>query len=165
MKKTFLALLIVSCFFACTTSKNKINQINGGLTIAFGSCNNQKIENLLWKEIIKHNPSVWIWGGDIVYSDTENMDTLQHDFQDVLHNRDYKKLKQNTKIVGTWDDHDYGMNDGGATFRAKKANQQAFLDFMGVSKTDERRKQEGVYHADIIKTPQGSVKIILLSCG
>ena len=162
MKKSLFLLLLLTCFWTCTPSKKQANQTNEGLTVAFGSCNNQRIENYLWKEIIKHHPSVWIWGGDIVYSDTENLDTLQHDFKEVLRNPDYKKLKKNTKIIGTWDDHDYGLNDGGVHFPAKKANQQAFLDFMGVSKTDARRQQEGVYDAEIIKNQQGSVKIISL---
>jgi alkaline phosphatase D len=120
------------------------------------------LENVLWKEIIKHKPAVWIWGGDNTYSDTENMDTLKRDYQIVLNHPDYKKLRKKTKILGTWDDHDYGLNDGGAQFRAKKESQQAFLDFIGVPKIDKRRQQEGVYHSDMIKTPQGSIKIIVL---
>lgn len=131
-------------------------------TIAFGSCNNQKLENVLWKEIIKHQPVAWIWGGDNTYSDTDNMTTLWNDYQVVLANKDYQALQKTAKILATWDDHDYGMNDGGETFPAKKASQQVFLDFLGVAKTDKRRHQEGVYYAETLQAPQGKVKIIVL---
>jgi hypothetical protein len=33
----------------------------------------KKIKNELWPEIKKQSTSVWIWGGDTVYSDTEDM--------------------------------------------------------------------------------------------
>jgi alkaline phosphatase D len=163
MKKSLCTIPIILLINACTTSKTtSISTNNAPITIAFGSCNDQKKENFLWKEIVKHQPDVWIWGGDNTYSDTDNMDTLRRDYQVVLQNEAYKTLQKNTKIVGTWDDHDYGLNDGGSEFHAKKQSQAAFLDFMGVSKTDKRRQQEGVYSAETIKTKQGSVRLILL---
>lgn len=64
--------------------------------------------------------------------------------------------------MGTWDDHDYGLNDGGIEFHAKQGSQQLFLDFIGVPQEDVRRKQEGVYHAETLQFKKGSVKIIVL---
>ena len=162
MLKNVFFFLIVSLSMSCAASKSAANVDKIDLTIAFGSCNNHKKENLLWKEIAKHQPKVWIWGGDNVYSDTKNMDTLKRDYQVVLDNKDYQAVQKIAKIVGTWDDHDYGVNDGGVEFSAKRESQQAFLDFMGVSKTDKRRQQEGIYHAEMVKTKQGKVKIISL---
>jgi alkaline phosphatase D len=163
MKKNKFTCLIALLFAACTTSKITTNPSeNTPLTIAFGSCNDHKRENFLWKEIVKHRPNVWIWGGDNVYSDTDNMDTLKRDYQVVLDNKDYQDLQKNTKIIGTWDDHDYGLNDGGTEFKAKRESEQAFLDFMAVPKTDTRRKQEGVYSAETIKTKNGSIRLIIL---
>ncbi len=162
--KNVYALLFFLSFLACKTPKNSnfAEPQVSPLTIAFGSCNDQKKENLLWKEIVKHQPKVWIWGGDNTYSDTDNMDTLKRHYQIVLDNSDYQNLQKNTQILGTWDDHDYGLNDGGSEWAAKKECQQAHLDFMGISKTDKRRNQEGVYNATIVKTKQGTVKIINL---
>jgi alkaline phosphatase D len=163
MKKNKFTLLIALLFAACHTPKIHSNEAEQApLTIAFGSCNDHKKENFLWKEIVKHQPNLWIWGGDNTYSDTDNMDTLRRDYQIVLDNKDYQKLRKNTKILGTWDDHDYGLNDGGSEFAAKKESQQAFLDFMAVAKNDKRRQKEGVYYAETIKTKKGNVRIILL---
>ena len=41
--------------------------------LSFGSCNNQNIQNNLWAPILRHQPDLFIWGGDIIYSDTEDM--------------------------------------------------------------------------------------------
>ncbi|RNC48840.1 alkaline phosphatase [Trypanosoma cruzi] len=48
-------------------------------------------------------------------------------------------------VMGVWDDHDMGKNDGGAEYADKDATQQFFLDFLGVAKNSPRRKQKGVY--------------------
>lgn len=162
MKKFLFLFSILFSTLSCNSFKGVSNPQQERFTIAFGSCNDQKKENFLWKEINKHQPQVWIWGGDNTYSDTDNMDTLRRDYQIVLQNPDYQQLKKTAQIFATWDDHDYGMNDGGVTFHAKKESQIAFLDFIDVSKNDKRRQQEGVYYAETIKKPKGTVKIIIL---
>jgi alkaline phosphatase D len=40
-------------------------------------------------------------------------------FDQTKNNKAYKELMQRTKIVGVWDDHDYGKNDAGITFIGK----------------------------------------------
>jgi alkaline phosphatase D len=152
----FLFLLIFSDSFA------QEKQTTYDFTIAFGSCNDQLRENHLWKEVVKNNPDLWIWGGDNVYSDTENMKKMQRDYEKQLNDTGYQLLTNSTEIIGIWDDHDYGLNDGGKEFKKRAESQQLFLDFMGVAKDDARRKREGVYHSKVYTTPQGSIKVILL---
>lgn len=131
-------------------------------SIAFGSCNDQERENLLWKEVIKNNPDLWIWGGDNVYSDTEDMQKMRQDYQVQKNNKGYQLLTNTTEIIGTWDDHDYGKNDAGKEYRKRVEAQGLFLDFMGVAKDDPRRTRKGVYHSKVYATEQGSIKVILL---
>jgi alkaline phosphatase D len=130
--------------------------------IAFGSCNRQDKPNVLWKPILSHKPEVWIWGGDNIYSDTYDMKKLESDYNTQLADKDYQKLIARTKILGTWDDHDYGLNDGGLEFEMKKESQQKFLDFFGVSKTDPRRSREGVYYSEVLHHKKGDIKVIVL---
>ena len=85
----------------------------------------------------------------------------QH-YKQQLEQEGYDEIVKNMKVLGTWDDHDYGLNDGGAEYVAKAESQQLFLDFMGVSKTDSRREREGVYHSEIIETDKGNVNVIIL---
>ena len=155
--------------FACKSSKSDVNKdientpkVASDFTIAFGSCNKQNVENVLWDDIMQQKPNLWIWGGDNIYADTDNMETLRTEYNIQLNNEDYKRLIATTKILGTWDDHDYGLNDGGEEFEMKKESQQIFLDFMGVTKNDKRRQKEGIYHTEEIKTKNGIIKIIVL---
>lgn len=80
-----------------------------------------------------------------MYADTDNMDSLRRIYQAQNEIPGYRSLKETTTIIGTWDDHDYGLNDGGADFKLRAQSQDQFLTFMGVSKNDERRARNGIY--------------------
>jgi alkaline phosphatase D len=130
--------------------------------IAFGSCNNAYAPNELWDDVLSVQPEAWIWGGDIVYADSDDFETIEKHYHRQLENREYKRLTESTKILGTWDDHDYGMNDGGVAFSAKTKSQEAFLNFLKVGQSDSRRDQEGVYYSEQIQTEGHIVEVILL---
>lgn len=163
---TYYFLLI----FVCSCQSNvKNNQQNGttesanhNFTLAFGSCNNQGLPNDFWPEILKNKPDVWIWGGDIVYSDTDDMDFLRKNYQKQKNDSAYQNFTKNVPILGTWDDHDYGLNDGGTEYAMKREAQQIFLNFFDVPATDERRNRDGVYYAQNFETEKGAIKIIVL---
>jgi alkaline phosphatase D len=74
----------------------------------------------------------------------------------------YKAIREQMPVIGTWDDHDYGLNDGGEEFASKAASEQVFLDFMDVPSDSPRRKQQGVYTSYTYDLPEGSVKILVL---
>src|SRR5690606_24925566 len=74
----------------------------------------------------------------------------------------YKKLLTICPVLATWDDHDYGVNDGGLEYPKREESQQIFLDFFGVGKDSPRRKQKGVYHAAMFGPEDKRVQVILL---
>ncbi|MEL0271672.1 MAG: alkaline phosphatase D family protein, partial [Flavobacteriaceae bacterium] len=159
--------LIVSC------SQNPKSESNESLVfvedipphssrIAFGSCNNAYASNELWDDIFLAQPEAWIWGGDIVYADSDDFETIEKHYRRQLENQEYRRLTESTKILATWDDHDYGMNDGGVTFSAKDKSQEAFLNFLKVEQSDSRRDQEGVYYSEQIQTEGHTIEVILL---
>jgi alkaline phosphatase D len=152
-----LLLLFIVCT-ACTSKK----KYESPFVIAFGSCNNQVLENKLWTSIEENNPSVWIWGGDIIYSDTEDMTYLAKNYERQKYDSTYANFIKKVDLLATWDDHDYGLNDGGAEYPHKKESQQLFLDFLDVEKNDARRKQEGIYYSKDYLVDSESVKIIVL---
>ncbi len=171
MNKIIFFLLLI-LFFSCkkTTSekampvveKENLIETQIDFTMVFASCNDQNMEQPLWKSIIETEPDVFIWGGDNIYADTDDMDKMKAEYDKIKTQPDYVKLASMTPIIGTWDDHDYGKNDAGAEWEAKEAAQQLFLDFIDVSKDDIRRNREGVYHSQTFSTSNGSVKVILL---
>lgn len=159
-----LFLLISSCK---TSEKEKNNPLvsketNTDFVIAFGSCNNQTLSNPFWAEIEKNKPNVWIWGGDVIYTDTYDMAYMAENYRIQKNNADYADFTKKVEVLGTWDDHDYGLNDGGVEYSKKAEAQQLFLDFLDVPKNDVRRKQEGVYFAKDYSVNDKIIKIILL---
>ena len=164
-KLTLLVFLLIS---SCKMNENKkINspillETSSDFTIAFGSCNNQELPNLMWPAIEKNKPNVWIWGGDVIYTDTYDMAFMAENYQKQKNNADYAAFAKKVEVLGTWDDHDYGLNDGGIEYIKKAEAQQLFLDFLDVPKNDERRIQEGVYFSKDYRVNNNTIKIILL---
>lgn len=157
-------ILSVLIFLGCKNTKVPVVTAaqQPDFTIAFGSCNKSELKNLLWDDVLEATPDIWIWGGDNVYADTDNMNLLRKEYNAQNEVQGYKKLRKKVPIIGTWDDHDYGLNDGGVEFKAKKESQQEFLDFMGVAKDNPRRIREGVYASHDYNLPFGKIKVIVL---
>ena len=166
MKQFYTLLAAVLLLSACKqkTEKQEATQVKPApdFVVAFGSCNMSQEPNLFWDDIVAQQPDVWIWGGDIVYADTDDVERLKaiYAMQDAV--AGYAELKKEVPVIGTWDDHDFGVNDGGADFAIKAESQQVFLDFMDVPADSERRNQEGVYASHEYVLPSGKVKIIVL---
>jgi alkaline phosphatase D len=145
-----------------TTQNADTNQDDYDFVVAFGSCNKQDHDQPLWPVIAKQNPDIFIWGGDNIYADTDDMSRMKADYQKQLKNTNYQTfLNQiNQKVYGVWDDHDYGKNDAGAEWPYKAESQQLFLDFMGVDSLSVRRKRAGIYHAENLEISDKTIKII-----
>ncbi len=160
MKKIIYSLCFFLLFIACKSSK--INSEDLDFTLAFGSCNKQDEPQPLWNAILKNHPDVFLWGGDNIYSDTDDPEIMKADYEKQGNNKEYQDFIKNTPILATWDDHDYGLNDGGREWHFKEKSQQLFLDFFKVPKDSPRRSREGVYSSKVFRVPEGSIKIILL---
>jgi len=132
------------------------------ITFVFASCNDQNMEQPLWKPIIESKPNVFIWGGDNIYADTDDMKKMKADYNKIKTNPDYVTLSKRTQIIGTWDDHDYGKNDAGSEWPLKAEAQDLFFDFIGIAEKNYRRNKEGVYYSQLFHSLNGSVNVILL---
>ncbi|MGY6743476.1 MAG: alkaline phosphatase D family protein [Cecembia sp.] len=166
MKKSVLisliSCLLLMAFISESWAQNRRNNRSFIETISFGSCNKHDLPQPLWNPIMADNPNVWIWLGDIVYGDTHNMDLLEEKYNIQKDLLDYRRLRLNTSVIGIWDDHDYGINDGGKYFAQKAASQERLLDFLDEPADSPRRKQEGAYASYSYGIGNNSVKVILL---
>ena len=77
--------------------------------------------------------------------------------------------QQNISIQGVWDDHDYGVNDGGKHVENRQARQDLFLQFLNVSKNNTARwNRNGVYSShryiqmDDHRNSIGTIDVIFL---
>lgn len=130
--------------------------------IAFGSCNDEDEPQEMWKEVIAQKPSVWVWGGDNIYADTHDMLLLKAKYDKQKSNLDYQKLMRRSIITGTWDDHDYGVNDGGKLFSKKNDSKKYLLDFLGIAEPSPVWEHEGVYNSLTVGKDKQKAKIINL---
>jgi alkaline phosphatase D len=130
--------------------------------IAFGSCASEQMAQPIWEHVVGARPDVFLFIGDNIYGDTEDMDVLRAKYAKLGAQPGYQKLLASCPILATWDDHDYGVNDGGIEYPKKRESQQVFLDFFGVPKDSPRRSREGVYHAERFGPEGKRLQVILL---
>ncbi|UJP65097.1 alkaline phosphatase D family protein [Mongoliitalea daihaiensis] len=130
--------------------------------IAFGSCNKHDLPQPLWKPITQDNPEVFMWLGDIIYGDTHDMALLKQKYMAQNAIPAYQTLKEKSQIIGVWDDHDYGINDGGKFYSKKEESLQLLLDFLDEKANSPRRKQQGAYASYEYGIGAQKVKVILL---
>lgn len=153
-------LLLQGLLFSCKNSQ--IPTEKADLEIAFGSCNKHDSPQPLWSAINADTPDLWIWLGDNIYGDTPDMNLLAYKYRAQNQVKGYATLKKQTPIIGIWDDHDYGINDGGKDFAQKVASQQILLDFLDVPQNAPERKRAGAYTSRLVGEGEDLVKIILL---
>ncbi|RMX56823.1 hypothetical protein pdam_00009939 [Pocillopora damicornis] len=71
-------------------------------------------------------------------------------------------LRSGIKVLGVWDDHDYGMNNGGKHYKDRLQAQGIYLDFLDEPAESIRRRREGTYVSYSFGTGNKSIKLILL---
>lgn len=104
---------------------------------------------------------------------------IESQYRLQLQNPDYMELVKSTTVLGTWDDHDYGHNngwylhirrfwraallimdvlfllcEGGWDLPIKSETRSAFLDFIEVEQTPDpvrRTREDGIYSARVIQ--------------
>jgi alkaline phosphatase D len=90
------------------------------------------------------------------------MEIMQEKWKLLDQQPGFARLRKACQVLATWDDHDYGLNDGGVEFTAKAASQKVFLDFFNEPADSPRRQREGIYDAKLFGEAERRVQIILL---
>lgn len=132
------------------------------LLIAFGSCGHQNKPLTILEDIAALKPDYFVYLGDNIYGDTRDINVLRNKYRQLADNSSFQKLKANTKILATWDDHDYGEDDAGKYYPMKNESKQIFLEFFEETKNSERFKHEGIYTSYMFKKKCKRIQLILL---
>ena len=140
MKNFFL-----SFFLLLTSSTNFIYAES--IKIGLGSCLDQDYPQPIWQPIEKEDLNYFIFLGDNVYGDSRfgNLRKMKRAY--------YKQKKvlpsflNDLEVYAIWDDHDFGINDGGGDYRFKRKAQKLFLEFWEISQNDERSNRDGIYYS------------------
>lgn len=112
---------------------------------------------------MQDDPQLFLWGGDNIYVDMgPYKGNINQKYKIQNSNKDYINLKKQMPIIGIWDDHDYGINDGNTDYLKKYLSQQLFQDFMMIPLSSPTRAQEGIYTSYTFGSGKEKVKFILL---
>ena len=126
-----------------------------------GSCLDQRVSQDIWSSIQKENIDGFIFLGDNVYGDTPSgkLSKMKRAYE-IQQNKLPKWLMEEKEILAIWDDHDYGMNDGGADYPYKKEAENLFLNFWKIPNSDPRKNREGIYFNQVKEIEGILVEII-----
>ena len=123
-----------------------INQINAG-TIKFGlgSCLDQDYPQPIWNPIEKEELDYFVFLGDNVYGDSAfgNLRKMKRAY--VKQKKVLPSFLKQLQVYAIWDDHDYGLNDGGSDYKNKIDAEKLFLDFWEIPQNDPRHQRDGIY--------------------
>jgi len=128
--------------------------------ILFGSCLDTHEHPMLDRALTLPR-DLFIFMGDNVYADKGGIPMMQEKYALLKNSRFFRGLK-NKPILATWDDHDFGLNDGGSEYPQKKEAQAEFWNWLDEPADSPRRQQEGVYHSQSFGPSGKRVQVILL---
>ena len=131
--------------------------------IGFASCIDQTRPQPIWDTVLAARPDLFIFGGDNVYCEEPfTAARLRQAYARAAESEGMTRLRRGVPHLAIWDDHDYGVNDGGADFPQKQESKAQFLDFWRIAADDPRRAREGLYHAQLFGPAGRQVQVILL---
>ena len=132
--------------------------------IGIASCADQTRPQPIWDTVLADRPDFFIFGGDNVYASEQpwSRERQEQAYAAQAAIPGFQRLRQAVPHLAIWDDHDYGLNDGGAEFAYKHESKAAFLRFWGIPAGDPRRSRDGLQHAQVIGPPGQRVQVILL---
>ena len=138
MKKIFSIFFLFSI-----TSSNFI--YSKPIKIGLGSCLDQDYPQPIWQSIKEEDLNYFIFLGDNVYGDTPSGSLRKMKSAYDKQKKVLPDFLDDISIFSIWDDHDYGINDGGADYRFKRKAQELYIDFWDIPKEDDRSNRDGIY--------------------
>ncbi len=164
MNKIYI-IIILTTIISCTTRpvvKKSVDNSQKITTIAFGSCAHEYEDVPAFNAIVANQPDIFVWLGDMIYGDTEDMAILKKKYNQLKSKPEYQNLIKSVPVIGVWDDHDYGVNDGNKYYAKKDESKLIALDFLDVPNSDPRYGHEGLYSSYTLDSNNKRIKIILL---
>jgi len=117
--------------------------------VALGSCLHQDHPAPIWNAVKENNIDSFFFLGDNIYGDTPS--GLPWKLKSS-YNKQKKALPAwllSKDIHVIWDDHDFGKNDGGGSYRFKEYAQDLYIDFWEIPDDDPRANREGIYYQQL----------------
>ena len=137
--------------------------------VAFGSCADaDQPDHPIWNALYQAQPDALLMIGDNVYADSPEFrsspsrEGLETEYAKLEATPAFQRLRDVVPIYATWDDHDYGLNDGGREFTLKDVSQQVFFDFWRVPSDRPERRTPGIYAERWLSKAGLRIQVLLL---
>ena len=131
--------------------------------IAFGSCAKSAYpQAALWGNVLAQRPSSWLWTGDAAYSKEGDVQSQRAALRAQLVIPGYARLLDSGVAVhGVFDDHDFGVNDGGRHVPDGPARRASWRAFLGRADGEECRDGDDapVYYAYTEIDPSTGIRV------
>lgn len=133
--------------------------------IAIGSCNNQVNSQAFWDRIAARRPQLFLYVGDNVYGDPgwdggADLGSLRRAYERLAGLPEFVRFRAQVPMMETWDDHDFGFNDGGGVFPFKNWSEHIFETFWEAG--EDVRSRQGIYHSRRFGPEGRLVQILML---
>ena len=132
--------------------------------IAIIGCHNQHSPAPAIPYIVNElKPDYTVWVGDNVYADTEtDPNHIQKQLEVLEAKPGFKELRDRSKFLVTWDDHDFGLNNAGKDYVFREESKQIHRKFWQLE-SEIPENHDGIYYAKMEKQPNGkTIQFILI---
>ena len=99
--------------------------------------------------------------GEIILNDKSVLEAFRNKYSRVF-KENFQKMASGIPLLATWDDHDYGENDAGASYSKRLESQRIFADFWKLPRQAAPRQRPGVYDAHVYGPKGQRTQVILL---
>lgn len=133
--------------------------------IAFGSCNQQDNDQHMWDLIAARDPQAFLFIGDNVYGDTgwdggADLGTLRAAYAKQAGHPEFVRFSAAVPVMATWDDHDFGFNDGGASFSHRRFAEEIFEAYW--KSPEDVTERDGIQISRMYGEDGARVQLIML---
>jgi alkaline phosphatase D len=99
--------------------------------IAFGSCARVQIdrEQRIFDAVRQAQPDLFVWLGDNIYGDSDRPELLAEEYRRQREVAALEPLLATVPQIATWDDHDFGLNNGDRTYPARVESLRVFRNY------------------------------------
>jgi alkaline phosphatase D len=161
-RRELVAAAAAACGLAACTQLPERATAPARLRIGFVSCADQTRPQPLWDALLADAPDFVVFGGDNVYASEQPfaLEKLRAAYEQAGRIESLRRLRERVPHLAVWDDHDYGLNDGGAEFAHRQASKDEFMRFWRLPADDPRRSRDGLYHAVTLRAGERRVQVI-----
>jgi len=174
------AIVLVLSFLAARASAQPWHEHNDRepvTSIGFAACYAADKDAPITDSLLDQRHDAFVFLGDNVYADIPDVAARDLEDAQLVEEKDrafrakwdeltgrrwFRTLARRSHVLATCDDHDFGVNDGGASYNLKEVAQAAFLDAFNQPEHSVRRDTPGVYDAVTLGPAGRRVQIILL---